>query len=80
MPGISCTRCRLTREPQPFLPFPNDRGRKLFDEICGACWKEWLTYQQQLINHYALNLREPKAREFLLEQMDQFLATSGPPA
>ena len=52
----------------------------LFDEICAVCWAEWLKYQQQLINHYALNLREPKSKEYLLEQMGQFLATSVPPA
>ncbi len=44
------------------------------------CWGEWLKYQQQLINHYALNLREPKSRQFLLEQMEQFLFTSAPRA
>jgi len=43
-----------------------------------VCWAEWLKYQQQLINHYALNLREPKSKEFLLQQMEQFLFTSAP--
>lgn len=80
MPDITCTRCGLTRAQQSFQPFPNERGAKVFREICAACWGEWLKYQQQLINHYALNVREPKAREYLLEQMDQFLATSAPPA
>jgi Fe-S cluster biosynthesis and repair protein YggX len=78
MSTIPCHRCTLTRDQQAFPPFPNERGQKLFREICATCWGEWLKYQQQLINHYALNLREPKAREFLLEQMDQFLATSAP--
>jgi Fe-S cluster biosynthesis and repair protein YggX len=27
-----------------------------------------------------LNLREPKSRQYLLEQMEQFLFTSAPPA
>ena len=51
---------------------------QVFREICAVCWAEWLKYQQQLINHYALNLREPKARQYLLEQMEQFLFTSAP--
>jgi Fe-S cluster biosynthesis and repair protein YggX len=29
--------------------------------------------QQQLINHYGLNLRDPKAKEFLFRNMEQFL-------
>jgi Fe-S cluster biosynthesis and repair protein YggX len=50
----------------------------VFREICAVCWAEWLKLQQQLINHYALNLRDPKAREFLVQQMEQFLFTSAP--
>jgi Fe-S cluster biosynthesis and repair protein YggX len=80
MPKITCVRCGLPRDQQAFSPFPNDRGKRLFEEICAVCWAEWLKYQQQLINHYALNLREPKSKEYLLEQMGQFLATTVPPA
>ena len=56
-----------------FQPFQNDLGRRAFQEICGVCWAEWLKTQQQLINHYGLNLREPKAKEFLFSNMEQFL-------
>ncbi len=80
MPTISCARCCLTRDQQAFPPFPNALGQRVFQEICAVCWSEWLKLQQQLINHYALNLREPKAREFLLQQMEQFLLTSAPRA
>lgn len=60
----------------PFQPFQNDLGQRLYEEVCGVCWGEWLRFQQQLINHYGLNLRDPKAREFLMEQMEGFLARS----
>ena len=78
MPQLTCTRCQQTRDSQPFAPFPNELGQRLLREICGVCWAEWLKYQQQLINHYALNLRDAKARQYLLEQMEQFLFTSAP--
>ncbi len=80
MATITCTRCGLDRQQQGFPPFPNERGKQLHADICAVCWGEWLKSQQQLINHYALNLREPKTKEYLLEQMTQFLATSAPPA
>jgi Fe-S cluster biosynthesis and repair protein YggX len=80
MPIITCARCHLDREGQSFQPFPNDIGKRLFEGICGVCWGEWLKYQQQLINHYALDLREAKAKAYLIEQMEQFLFTSEPPA
>jgi Fe-S cluster biosynthesis and repair protein YggX len=57
----------------PFRPFQNDLGRKVFEKICNVCWGEWLRNQQQLINHYALNVRDPQAKEFLFKQMEQFL-------
>lgn len=56
-----------------FRPFPNERGQRVFEQICNVCWQEWLTTQKQIINHYALDPREPKSREFLYAQMDKFL-------
>ena len=59
------------------MPGQNPVGARVFREICAVCWAEWLKYQQQLINHYGLNLRDPKARESLLKNMDQFLFGTG---
>ncbi len=78
MASVSCTRCGQERPAQAFRPFPNALGDRLLREVCAVCWGEWLKYQQQLINHYALNLRDPKAKEFLLQQLEQFLSTSAP--
>ncbi|MGQ0702848.1 MAG: oxidative damage protection protein [Gemmatimonadales bacterium] len=80
MPTITCVRCGQARDQQPFPPFPSPIGQRVFNEICAVCWGEWLKFQQQLINHYALNLRDPQAREFLVQQMEQFLFTSTPQA
>jgi Fe-S cluster biosynthesis and repair protein YggX len=80
MPTIPCVRCGETRDQQAFPPFPTPIGQRVFREICAVCWAEWLKFQQQLINHYGLNLREPEARQFLLQHMEQFLFTSTPPA
>ena len=80
MPSIQCTRCAQSRAQQAFPPFPTPVGQRVYQEICAVCWGEWLKLQQQLINHYALNLRDTGAREFLLQQMDQFLFTSAPQA
>lgn len=70
---ITCTRCGQTRARMAFKPFQNDLGQQLFDSICGVCWGEWLKRQQQLINHYGLNLREPAAKELLMTSLKEFL-------
>lgn len=73
MVTIHCSRCGLDGEQMAFRPFQNELGRRVYEEICSVCWAEWLKTQQQLINHYGLNLREAKAKEFLFNNMEQFL-------
>lgn len=73
MATVTCARCSETREGMAFQPFQNELGRRAYEQICGVCWGEWLKFQQQLINHYGLNLREPQAKEFLFQHMEQHL-------
>ena len=82
MPTIHCARCGQDRETMRFRPFPSELGRRVFDEICGVCWAEWLKQQQALINHYGINLRDPQAKEFLVSNLEQFLfrTQAGPTA
>jgi Fe-S cluster biosynthesis and repair protein YggX len=73
MATLHCTRCGQERDRMAFQPFQNDLGKRAFEQICGVCWSEWLKTQQQLINHYALNLKDPQAKQFLFQHMEQFL-------
>lgn len=70
---ITCARCGQHRPQMGFKPFQNELGQQLFDTICTVCWSEWLKTQQQLINHYALNLLDPNSKQFLVEQLRAFL-------
>ncbi len=79
MSQIQCVRCGIAGEPQAFKPFSNEMGTRIYESICKACWAEWLKTQQQLINHYALIPHQPKAKEFLLRNMEQFLFGEGAP-
>lgn len=78
MATVRCVRCGETRDPIPFRPFPNELGQRLIEQICNVCWGDWLKLQQQLINHYGLNLREADAKTFLYGQLEQFLFTNAP--
>ncbi|MBA2627089.1 MAG: oxidative damage protection protein [Gemmatimonadales bacterium] len=73
MPDLVCMRCGETRERMPFRPFQNELGLRAYEQICNVCWSEWLKTQQQLINHYGLNLRDAKAKDFLFSEMESFL-------
>ena len=54
-------------------PFRNELGERILAEICQNCWKEWLQHQTLLINHYGLDPREQKSRDFLYGQVEQVL-------
>ncbi|MBT8336920.1 MAG: Fe(2+)-trafficking protein [Gemmatimonadetes bacterium] len=76
MDTIACRRCgegpRLSR-----APFRNEIGERVLAEICENCWKEWLQHQTLLINHYGLDPREKKSRDFLYSQVEQVLLGDG---
>jgi Fe-S cluster biosynthesis and repair protein YggX len=74
---IECRRCRSEQPAMDRAPFRDARGERIVREICRSCWKDWLQHQTLLINHYGLDPREPKAREFLYTQIDQVLLGDG---
>ena len=69
---IKCKHCGQTRAPLGFAPLPNELGQKIASEICGACWREWLQKQTQIINHYGLDLSNPDTHGFLFDNMKAF--------
>ena len=54
-------------------PFRSERGARIRAAICRGCWADWLQHQTLLINHYGLDPRERKSREFLYAQIDEVL-------
>jgi Fe-S cluster biosynthesis and repair protein YggX len=70
---IRCTRCSQSRAPMESPPFRDELGERIQQNICQVCWDEWLQRQMQLINHYALDVRTPEAREFLRRNVEAFL-------
>jgi Fe-S cluster biosynthesis and repair protein YggX len=77
MSNIKCVRCGQERARLPFKPFNTPFGERIYEEICQPCWGEWLRHQTMLINHYGLNLQDPDARRFLLENTETFLYGTG---
>lgn len=73
---IQCRRCGEGPELER-APFRNELGERVVKEICQNCWKEWLQHQTLLINHYGLDPRDPKSREFLYGQVESVLLGDG---
>jgi Fe-S cluster biosynthesis and repair protein YggX len=45
--------------------------------VSKQAWQQWLQQQTMLINEYRLSAIEPKAREFLEQQMEKFFFGEG---
>jgi len=58
-------------------PFRNELGERILAEVCQDCWKDWLEHQTILINHYGLDPRERKSRDFLFRQVEEVLLGDG---
>ncbi|MGD2070066.1 MAG: oxidative damage protection protein [Gemmatimonadota bacterium] len=77
METITCRRCGEEAPRLERAPFRSELGERIQEEICQGCWQEWLQHQTLLINHYGLDPRDAKAREFLYEQVERVLLGDG---
>ena len=74
---VECRRCGETKAGITKAPFRTELGERIIGSICGVCWQEWLQHQTLLINHYGLDPRDRKARDFLYSQIEEVLLGSG---
>ena len=74
---IECKRCGPDKPKLAKPPFRTELGERIQNEICSGCWTEWLQHQTLLINHYGLDPRDRKAREFLYGQIETVLLSGG---
>ena len=74
---IFCYKLKKESEALSAPPFPGALGEKILHQISKNAWKMWLDHQTMLINEYRLSLIDPKAREFLTQEMERFLFGDG---
>jgi Fe-S cluster biosynthesis and repair protein YggX len=70
---VHCAKFNEEMEGLDFPPFPGELGKKVFENVSKEAWKQWLGQQTILINEYRLSSLDPKARNFLQEEMQKFL-------
>lgn len=58
-------------------PWPGELGQRIYENVSRQAWQQWLQHQTTLINEYRLSALDPKARKFLLEEMQKFLFDGG---
>jgi Fe-S cluster biosynthesis and repair protein YggX len=70
---------KLGREAQglDFPPYPGDLGKRIFENVSKEAWQAWIKHQTMLINENKLNLADPRARQYLAEQMEKHFFGAG---
>lgn len=70
---IDCVKLKKKAEGLTRPPYPGELGNKIYESISAEAWQMWLSHQTMLINEFRLSLIDPKAREFLKQEMEKFL-------
>ena len=58
-------------------PIPGELGKRIYQQVSKEAWQRWVAHQTMLINEYRLTPIEPKARQFLVAEMEKFLFGAG---
>jgi Fe-S cluster biosynthesis and repair protein YggX len=74
---LFCVKLKQKADTMEAPPFPGPLGERIFNEVSKQAWNMWLSHQTMLINEYRLNLIDPKAREYLRQQMTSYFFGDG---
>ena len=74
---VKCVKLNKEAEGLDMAPYPGDLGQRIFDGVSKEAWQMWLGHQTMLINENRLTPIDPKHREFLEKEMDNYFFGSG---
>jgi len=74
---VQCVKLGKPAEGLTMPPYPGELGKRIFENVSSEAWKMWLAHQTTLINEYRLAPYEPKARQFLEQEMEKFFFGGG---
>jgi len=74
---VFCRKQQRETEGLPFVPWPGELGKRVYEHIGREAWAEWLAHQTMLINENRLSPLDPKHRAFIEAEMEKFLFGGG---
>jgi Fe-S cluster biosynthesis and repair protein YggX len=74
---VYCVVLKREAEGLSHLPYPGELGQRIYNNVSKEAWAQWLKHQTMLINEYRLSPIEPKARKFLVAEMEKFFFGGG---
>jgi Fe-S cluster biosynthesis and repair protein YggX len=74
---VQCVVLKREAEGLSHVPYPGELGQRIYNNVSKEAWAQWLKHQTMLINEYRLSPIEPKARQFLVAEMEKFFFGGG---
>jgi Fe-S cluster biosynthesis and repair protein YggX len=74
---VKCVKLGCEAEGMDFAPMPGELGKRIFDNVSKEAWQQWIRHQTMLINENRLNLADPRARQYLAEQVQKHFFGDG---
>lgn len=74
---VHCVVLGVEAEGLDFAPYPGELGQRIYASVSKEAWQRWLKHQTMLLNEYRLSPIEPKARKFLVAEMEKFFFGGG---
>jgi Fe-S cluster biosynthesis and repair protein YggX len=74
---VNCVKLGREAEGLDRVPYPGELGQRIYENVSKEAWQGWLRHQTMLINEYRLTPIEPKAREFLVKEMENYFFGEG---
>jgi Fe-S cluster biosynthesis and repair protein YggX len=74
---VQCVVLKKAADGLDYQPYPGELGLRIFEQVSKEGWQRWVQHQTMLINEYRLSPIEPKARKFLVAEMEKFFFGDG---
>jgi Fe-S cluster biosynthesis and repair protein YggX len=74
---VNCVKLKREAEGLDFPPLPGAAGVKVFEQVSKEAWQMWIKHQTMLINENRLSLADSRARQYLLQQMNNYFFGDG---
>lgn len=74
---VQCLKLNKEAEGLDRQPYPNDLGKRIFENISKEAWKAWVGHSTMLVNEYRVDVSSKSGTEFLLKQCEAYLFGDG---
>ncbi len=74
---VHCVKLGREAEGLDFPPYPGELGKRVYQNVSKEAWQGWLQHQTMLINENRLSPIDPKHRQFLEREMENYFFGEG---